>query len=213
MRKVALPAGDRLGEVATRLFDVSALRVCADHQRQSILRKVPKERFVPEWRALGSRREIAARAGPRKAEPHRHQRNHFLVVELFRRNTEPRSESITARVSPWNPGLVDDSTRRLTDDHDPRLRADLHHRSRTQRQMLRTHTTRPDVHEQLVEVDRTSLGPLRCRRIRPEAHTITSRSTQAASTIPTAVSGEPLPQTPTTAMPGDHSCARARTIV
>ena len=191
MWKIALPAGDCFGEVATRLFDVSALRVCADHHRQSILWKVPEECFVPERRALGSRREIAARAAPRKAESHRHQRNHSLVVELFRRHTQPRSESITARVSPWNPGLVDDSTRCLTDDHDPRLPADLHHRSRTQRQMLGTHATRPDIHEQLVEVDLTGLGPLGCRRMRPEAHTITSRSTQAAMTIPTAGSGEP----------------------
>jgi hypothetical protein len=83
MRQVTLPVGNSLGEVPTRLFDVSALRVRADDHGQSILRKVRQEWFVPERRTLWPRRTIATRARPRKAETHRHQRKHLVVVELF----------------------------------------------------------------------------------------------------------------------------------
>lgn len=131
---------------------IMRLGVLADQQRKPDIRELGQDLLMPSGRAFRARREIAALALTGIAEPHRHDREAGLVVELVPGNTQPIAQAVTGGIVPGNAGRVNPAARRLTDDQDSGRRIGYpQNRVRAERKMGRTLGTGPDPRQQIRE--------------------------------------------------------------
>ena len=96
------------------------------------IRQLAQELFSPSICALGPRREVAALTFPGITKTHWNDGELFFIVEDVAVDAEPISESITAWIVKWDPGLVDCGTRCLADDQNLRVRMSLKNRAWTE---------------------------------------------------------------------------------
>lgn len=107
-------------------------RVTADGEGQFNGTELFEDPLPPGFGALGTRRQVTARAGARVAEAHRHDGDATGVVERVAVNAEPGSQAVAAGIVERDAGGVDLPARCLSGDEEAGSRRQADHRTRTQ---------------------------------------------------------------------------------
>ncbi len=109
-----------------------------------------QEARAPQRGALAPWGKIGARVHAGKAEPHRRDRDHGVIVEGRTIDPHPRPKPIAGSVVERKAALVHAPPGRLAGDEDARACACAHDRARLVAKVWRTDLARPDFRQELL---------------------------------------------------------------